>query len=83
MSWRTVSCEVDIDDFLSSCGKSDIKYIIDYLVEHGDIEKPSQKNYHKIDDEDWSDGLEKLKINRFKLTNEEEEYINKIIDRIA
>ena len=32
-----VSVDIDIDDFLSSCGKYDIKEIIEFLVEEGHI----------------------------------------------
>jgi predicted house-cleaning noncanonical NTP pyrophosphatase (MazG superfamily) len=32
-----VNVDIDIDDFLSSCGSYDIKEIIEYLVEEGHI----------------------------------------------
>lgn len=80
MSYRTVSCEIDIDDFLSSCSEHDIRYIIKSLREDGHLEKEPEKI--TPDYNNWNNGLEKLKNRKHLITVEEENFINKIIDKL-
>lgn len=84
MSWITLDVDIDIDEFLSNCSKKDIKYIIDCLVEDGHLDKKiiDIEKKKSVFDNDWQDSLDKLKNNRYRLTVEEENVIQKICDKL-
>jgi hypothetical protein len=77
-----VDVDIDVEEFIEHCSKEDVEEIISLLVDGGDI-LPSavptrNANFH---DERWSENLEKLRLNRLSLTNEEIELIEKIATR--
>ena len=77
--------DIDPDEFVSSCNSREIEELIDALVEDGYIPKinhiaPDHKN---LMDEDWDVVMGKLGgRGRLRLTNEEEEIIKKIANRL-
>ena len=76
--------DIDPDDFISSCSSEEIQELIDALVEGGYVKTKdvisTQKNAL---DEEWDEVIGKLKGNgRLHLTNEEEEIIKKIANRL-
>jgi hypothetical protein len=78
--------DIDPSDFVSACSKREIGELIDALAEDGYIVKPinsvpaEDKN---LMDEDWDVVMGKLGgRGRLRLTNEEEEIIKKIADRL-
>jgi hypothetical protein len=86
MTWITVNADIDIDDFLSSCHRNDIKYLIECLVEDGHLEESvinKNKNHNTVLDFDWEEKIEKLKSSRHHLSIEEENLIIKISDRLV
>jgi hypothetical protein len=77
--------DIDPDEYLSSCNSREIEELIDALVEDGHIPKinniaPDDKN---LMDEDWDNVIGKIGgRGRLRLTNEEEEIIKKIANRL-
>lgn len=77
--------DIDPDEFVSSCNSREIKELIDALVEDGHIPKtndvaPADKN---LLDNDWDEVIGKIAgLGRLRLTNEEEETIRKIANRL-
>lgn len=69
--------EVDVDDFVGSCSKSEIAELIEYLVEDGHligqpVDVPSNTT---PTDEVWNDEVSKLFNHRWKLSVEDEQKI--------
>jgi hypothetical protein len=78
--------DIDPSDFVSACSKREIEELIDALTEDGYIVKPinsvplEDKN---LLDEEWDGVIGKLAgRGRLRLTNEEEEIIRKIANRL-
>jgi hypothetical protein len=78
--------DIDPSDFVSACSKREIGELIDALAEDGYIVKPinsvpaEDKN---LLDEEWDEVMGKLAgRSRLRLTNEEEEIIRKIANRL-
>jgi hypothetical protein len=80
--------DIDIDpsEFVSACSKREIDKLIDALAEDGYIVKPIKSvsaRDKNILDEEWDEVMGKLGGNgRLQLTNEEEEIIKKIANRL-
>lgn len=93
MRIKSVSVDIDIDDFLSELSNRDREYMIKSLQEEGyisdlciikddgTVEPKSTKNSPRPDDE-FEVALSKLSGNGWKLTKEEEELIIKISQKI-
>ena len=78
--------DVDVDDFLDECSESDIRDIIDYLIENDYISsehKHSFKNDSNIcaAESMFEDEISKLHNNWNRLTAEEEQTILNITKR--
>ena len=73
--------EVDIEDFLDACNESDLKRIISRLKK-GDLYNDIQAENISVLDSEWNDVISKLANARLQLTNEEEEVIKKIANRL-
>lgn len=77
--------DIDPDEFVSSCNSREIEELIDTLVEDGHIPEFSDialcnKN---LMDEEWDGIIGKIRgLGRLRLTNEEEETIRKIANRL-
>jgi len=79
--------DIDINpgEFIDSCNSTEIEELIDMLVKKGHIEKNSDialrdKN---LFDKEWDKVIGKIHgLGRLRLTNEEEETIRKIANRL-
>lgn len=77
--------DIEIDEFVSSCSKREIKTLIEVLVEEGHLNKSALPSDMTIDknhlDLEWDTLCDKLSSLRIRLTVEEEETIKKIINK--
>jgi hypothetical protein len=85
-TFYTEDIDIDPDEFVSSCNSREIEELIYALVEDGHIIKPGNhipENDKNLMDEEWDNVIGKLGgRGRLRLTNEEEEIIKKIADRL-
>lgn len=80
-SFETEEIYIHPHDFLMSCSSSEIKELIDYMVEDGLVRKKETLNNNNIHDIEWDELCNKLNSIRLVLSNREEEVIRKIISR--
>lgn len=75
--------EIEPDEFLSNCSKSEIEEIINYLLEEGHLDgEPITSDKHHNDlDVEWNGYISKLKKSRLLLSNEDEETIKRIASK--
>ena len=76
--------DIDPDDFISACSSEEIQELIDALVEDGYVKKHEvESNDKNILDHEWDEVIGKIAgTGRLRLTNEEEETIRKIANRL-
>jgi len=79
------SVDIDIDDFLWSCSKYDIKELINALVEDGHLPKGVLNPQGEVKEElnskgggetEFSEKLDKLKEKYYSLNQEEEKFFD-------
>ena len=77
--------DVDVDDFVGSCSKSEIAELIECLVDDGHlIGHPVEVATNAtVEDEKWNDEVAKLFNNRWKLTVEDEQKILSVTQRLV
>jgi hypothetical protein len=75
------SIDVDIDDILYGLTSWERQELIDELYDAGYIPTDLEKKKSKSDD-DWDEAVEKLKGNKWRLSNEDTEIILKITSKI-
>jgi hypothetical protein len=82
--------DIDIDEFLSSCSSRDIKELIQSLVEDDHLPKEILGKNGEVKDEivrrgrgeeDFSQKLESLKTKYYSLTQEEEEFFDRVFKK--
>ncbi len=78
----TAEIEVSPDEFLSDCSSSEIKEIIEALIEDGHIQ-PHQvivdgKDTRNYFDEEWDNICEKIRKSRLVMTQSDEDTIRQI-----
>jgi hypothetical protein len=79
-----VEVEVEVDDFLSSCGSKEIKQVIDKLKEDGhlsNINVPIPENEQLISDKNWNQTCQKLSEIRLQMSMEDIELIENILKK--
>jgi len=83
MPYFETELDIDVDEFISSCSKSEIKELIEALQEDGHIGKDSviQEENMNLLDEEWLKVTNKLNTIRLRLSPEEEELIKEIVNR--
>jgi hypothetical protein len=86
-SFSSISVDVDLDDVYSEMSSSDCKEMTDWLYEDGYLDKYLEKERAKnltstVNGWAWENICNKLANNQLRLTNEEEEIIKKIADRL-
>ena len=85
---NSISIDVDLNDVYSGMSTSDCKTMTEWLYEDGylDIylEKERGKNLTSstANGWNWKEVCHKLSLSQLRLTNEEEEIIKKIADRL-
>jgi hypothetical protein len=75
------SIDVDIDDIVYGLMSWEKQSLIDELYEAGYIPTDLEKKQSKSDN-DWDEAVEKLKGNKWRLSNEDTETILKITSKI-
>jgi ribosomal protein S8 len=76
--------EVEVDDFLSSCGSKEIKQVIDKLKEDGhlsNINVPIPENEQLISDKNWNQNCQKLSEIRLQMSMKDIEVIENILKK--
>lgn len=75
--------DIDVDDFLNSCDSSEIKELIDCLVEDGYIrpDRTISERKMSVGETFYVEAIEKLADKYHMLTREEEELIIKLSKR--
>lgn len=82
--------DISPSDFVDACSNREINQLIEILIEDGYISKESLLNSEEsllnsegtYDDTSYTEALVKLSDSRLRLTNEEEEIIKKIANRL-
>jgi hypothetical protein len=70
--------DIDVDDFLSACSDSEIRELVDALVEDGHIKPGTQAKSNKSNNEEFDDACSNLIGNSWRLSKEDEETILQI-----
>ena len=82
--------DIEIDDFLWSCSKYDIKELINALVKDGNLPKEVLNPQGEVKETitfngrgetEFSEKLDKLKEKYYSISNEDEEVLNKIFQK--
>jgi hypothetical protein len=86
-SFSSITVDVDLDDVFIAMGESDRKDMAKWLFDEGYLEEYLEKERAKnltsiINGWAWEDICDKLANNQLRLTNEEEEIIKKISNRL-
>jgi hypothetical protein len=86
-SFSSISVDIDLDDIYAEMGSSDCKEMTDWLYADGYLETYLEKERAKnltstVNGWAWENICDKLANNQLRLTNEEEEIIKKIADRL-
>ena len=80
------SLDISPSDFIDECSSTEITQLIEILIEDGYIDTKTviKGDDHSIssDDELFIESLLKISEYKYRLTNEEEELINKIANRL-
>jgi hypothetical protein len=78
-----VDFNIDIDEFFEKCDNSEIDEVIDWLIDKGYINE-SQKptNDLSFDEEQLHKNLDKIKNSYYILSNEDEEIIKQISNKL-
>lgn len=75
--------EVDVDEFIDACSDSEIEDLLKRLERKGYINPQSQVIEGNMLDQEWSEVIAKISGNgRLRLSNEEEDVIRKIANRL-
>jgi hypothetical protein len=87
-NYNSISIDIDLDDIYSGMGSSDCKEMTEWLYTDGYLdtylERERAKNLTSstADGWNWKEVCHKLSLSQLRLTNEEEEIIKKIADRL-
>jgi dTDP-glucose pyrophosphorylase len=78
------SLDISPSDFIEECSSSEITQLIEILIEDGYIDTKTviKGDNQNPDDELFAQSLLKISEYKYRLTNEEEELINKIANRL-
>lgn len=81
-----IDVDIDVDEFVSSCRKRDIKELIESLVDGGhlpkSVRKTSEEDRRTFGEIKFSEKLEVLKSKYYSLSPEEEEFFEKVFKRL-
>lgn len=76
--------DVEVDEFVSSCSRREIKDLIDVLIEEGhltNIQPPTPVDERTMMEQEWIDLCEKLSHVRLQLSYEDENVIRDILKK--
>jgi len=75
--------DIDVDEFLSACSDSEIKELVDALVEDGHLKPGAVANSTKINNEEFDEACSNLIGNSWRLSKEDEETILQIAKKFV
>lgn len=78
----TQEIDVEIEEFVDSLYKHEIKELIDYLKQEGHLNGEVTLPEMNLQDIEWSKVIDKLSQSRLQLTIEEEELIKNIANKL-
>lgn len=86
-SFKSISIDIDLDDIYTEMGISDCKEMTSWLYDDGYLDEYLEKERAKnltshTNGWAWKEICHKLSNSQLRLTNEEEEIIKKIADRL-
>lgn len=87
-SYKSISIDIDLDDIYHEMSSSDCKEMTSWLYDDGYLDEYLEKERAKnlisstADGWNWKEVCHKLSNLQLRLTNEEEEIIKKIADRL-
>lgn len=86
MPWFDTNSEIEIDveEFVTSCDKKEIKELINVLIDEGHLNPEDQlktKENSNLFEIEWLDMLKKLVSLRLQISKEEEETIRNIVKK--
>ena len=83
MPYFNTEIDIDVDEFLTECSRSEIKSLIKYLQEDGWLVKENVTTEDSMNllDEEWLNVTNKLNTLRLRLSVEEEQTIKDIVNR--
>jgi len=79
-----IEVDIDVDNFLNECGYSEITYVIEWLQNHGHLEKEEAtkaSNRVSIPEQEFQDALDVLYDKWNMMNNEETDLIINISKR--
>lgn len=76
--------DIYVDEFLNECSEDDIKEIIRYLIDNNIISEDRKMDFANLsyDEEQLHKNLDKIKNNYYVLSNEDEETIKRIANKL-
>lgn len=77
----TQDIDIEIEEFVNSLYKHEIKELIDYLKQEGHLDKVTSQGMN-LQDIEWLKVTDKLSQSRLQLTLEEEEIIKNIANKL-
>lgn len=78
-----VDVDIEVDGFVDQCNSREIKELIEYLQEQGHLGGEIPTHNMSISDKEWAEVISRISGRaRLRLTNEEEETIRKIANRL-
>jgi len=77
----TQEIDAEIEEFVDSLYKHEIKELIDYLKQEGHLDKVTSQGMN-LQDIEWLKVTDKLSQLRLQLTLEEEEIIKNIVNKL-
>lgn len=82
MATFTQDIEIEIEEFVDSLYKHEIKELIGYLKQEGHLNSGVTSPEMNLQDIEWSKVIDKLSQSRLQLTLEEEELIKNIANKL-
>jgi hypothetical protein len=70
-----IEIDIEVDEFLEECSSYDLEELTDYMEE---INRDRCSDNYTIADKDWADVVNNLRVNRLKISVEDEELIRNI-----
>ena len=82
--WTEAEIDLDVNEIYENLSDIEILKMVDLLVEDGIVISPNSSKNEKLSfmDEDWKQTLLKLMDNRRRLSNEDEEIIKSISNKL-
>jgi len=82
--WTQAEIDLSVDDIYENLSDREVKRLINLLVEEGEVISTNISKNESMSflDEDWKKTLINLMNNRHRLSNEDEELIKKIAQKL-